>query len=318
MITARCSDHPALVAAPNGRLSALVDQPSQIHSGVYWLSEIQHRARASDGVRYARLVLDDARGVIIALLWPEWLHQLGAVRCPGPVFVLGRAGGGAGDRCLHVERIRTLGTDEPATGASLLPRRMCPEAALPALDALIDFEAKLIGPLSGFLRDVLRDPEIGLPFIRCKASQHHHHAWPGGLLAHSVEMLPLADPLARAAMPAQPNAVELVGIVLLLHDVGKILTVGESVRPRWPDTAAGSPRHEVVGLQLLRPHLERLKWVDRESWQILDYCFRYMAAEPRKRGYAESLIVDVVRLLDQLSTARAMGKGVMPGRSYPR
>ncbi|MBY8964396.1 TraI domain-containing protein [Algiphilus sp.] len=37
--------------------------------------------------------------------------------------------------------------------------------------------------------------------MRCKASQNHHHAWPGGLLAHSMEMLPLVVPLVEATMP---------------------------------------------------------------------------------------------------------------------
>lgn len=209
MIAARRSDHPALASADSYDLSKLAEQPIRLHSGVYWLSEVQHRQKRSDGARYARLVLDDARGVVIGLLWPEWLHQLGDVQSPGPVFVTGQLRGQGNDRCLHVELLRPVSGEALETGSGLLPRRLCPVAALPWLDALVAFESGLTGSLRRFLGDVLRDPRSGTPFMRCKASQNHHHAWPGGLLAHSMAMLPLVSLLVETVMPDAEDATPL-------------------------------------------------------------------------------------------------------------
>jgi 3'-5' exoribonuclease len=312
VIAARRSDHPELASGDFGGLS---QQPVGLHGSVYWLSEVQHRQKRTDGARYARLVLDDARGVVIGLLWPEWLHQLGDVRSPGPVFVSGRLRGQGDDRCLHVERLRPVSGEALETGAGLLPRRLCPVAALPWLDELVAFERGLTGPLRRFLGDVLRDPRIGIPFMRCKASQNHHHAWPGGLLAHSMEMLPLVPSLVGTVMADEEDAVVLTQIGLLLHDVGKVLAVGESVRPKG--VAAADPTHEAIGLELMRPHLARLRSFAPDQARVLHYLFAYLAAEPRKRGYPGSLLVDVVRQLDQLSTAMDLGRGLMPASSPP-
>ncbi|MCK5771453.1 hypothetical protein [Algiphilus sp.] len=206
MIAARRSDHPELACGDLGWLS---QQPVGLHGSVYWLSEVQHRQKRTDGARYARLVLDDARGVVIGLLWPEWLHQLGDVQLPGPVFVIGRFRGEGDDRCLHVERLRPVSGEVLETGAGLLPRRLCPVVALSWLDELVAFECGLTGPLRRFLGDVLRDPRSGTPFMRCKASQNHHHAWPGGLLAHSMAMLPLVSLLVETVMPDAEDATPL-------------------------------------------------------------------------------------------------------------
>ena len=315
MIAARRSDHPALASADSYGLSKLAEQPVRLHSGVYWLSEVQHRQKRSDGSHYARLVLDDARGVVIGLIWPEWLHQLGDVQSPGPVFVTGQLRGQGDDRCLHVERLRPVSGEALETGSGLLPRRLCPVAALPWLDALVAFERGLTGSLRRFLGDVLRDPRIGIPFMRCKASQNHHHAWPGGLLAHSMEMLPLVPLLVETVMPDDEDAVVLTQIGLLLHDVGKVLTVGESVRPKA--VGAADPTHEAIGLELMRPHLGRLRPFAPKQARVLHYLLAFLAADPRQRGYPESLLVDIVRQLDQLSTAMDLGRGLMPASSPP-
>lgn len=119
MIITRRSDYPSLSPSkPNG-LASLVDQPRSLHSGVYWLSEIHQREKRSDGSRYARLVLDDAKGPLIGLLWPEWLHQLASLRFPCPVFVTGSLRGLSDERCLHIERIRPLRRKALEGGARL-------------------------------------------------------------------------------------------------------------------------------------------------------------------------------------------------------
>ena len=40
-------------------------------------------------------------------------------------------------------------------------------------------------------------------------TQNHHHAWPGGLLAHSMAMLPLVSLLVETVMPDAEDATPL-------------------------------------------------------------------------------------------------------------
>ena len=94
-----------------------------------------------------------------------------------------------------------------------------------------------------------------------------------------------------------------------------MLTVGESVRPIAVGTA--NPTHEAIGLELMHPHLARLRSFAPDQARVLHYLFAYLAADPRQRGYPESLLVDVVRQFDQLSTAMDLGRGLMPASSPP-
>jgi 3'-5' exoribonuclease len=102
-------------------------------------------------------------------------------------------------------------------------------------------------PLGTLLRDVFRDPTVGPAFSRCPASIAHHHAYPGGLLVHSVEVAwrLFREPVATGDKP-------LLLAAALLHDVGKV----RCYTPDGRRTRLGMEvHHDALTLEILAPYL---------------------------------------------------------------
>ncbi|EQD75822.1 metal dependent phosphohydrolase, partial [mine drainage metagenome] len=172
-------------------------------------------------------------------------------------------------------KVRTLarwGWSRFPSATALLPRRRCPDIALPGSNACANWKA-LPDPLSGFLRNVLLDPAIGLPLLRCRASVSHHHADVGGLLMHSTGLLDQAAELTRTIIPHDAWSPHLAQLGYLLHDLGKLRTVGELRRPRHARVVP----HEFVTIELLAPHLRWLEQRDLDLATALRHLFSYLA-----------------------------------------
>lgn len=275
----------------------------------------------STGEAYARLALDDANGTVTAFVWAEGLHRLLGLRLPALVQVSGLWKHRDTEQVLFIETLTAVAPAAVPRALALLPQRWCPPSARHALKALVALEAGWPAPLRGFVAEVLLDPAIGLPFLRAKASMAHHHSERGGLLRHSVELIDLVPALATTLLPEFPEATALAEVALLFHDLGKIVTVGEGdgMRPDRPTAYAGLG-HEAITLRMLTPPLERLAEVDPDAAAVLRQTFSYLAQDPRSRGFAPNLIVEIVRFCDQMSTARDRGRGLggRPAPALPR
>src|SRR5690606_6612358 len=121
-------------------------------------------------------------------------------------------------------------------------------------------------------------------------------AYPGGLLAHSVEM---AYRAAAWADRMDRDKAELVQVAALLHDIGKVYTVGaDRTRPllgRWV-------RHEAMTLEVLATGLACLDAEWPEGGALLRHAMTwYTPAKPST--YARFVGADIVRACDGIDTA---------------
>ncbi|MDP9139958.1 MAG: hypothetical protein M3O62_04105 [Pseudomonadota bacterium] len=271
--------------------------------GVYRLSSIQEKI-SNAGHSRLQLELDDCTGTISGIVWPEYRTQCQGLKAPSFVYLEGDVREFDGRLSIHVRLIHTENPDVLSVGAQLLPRRLCPTAALPGLNHLVSLEDRLEGPMQGFLRRVLLDPEIGVPFMRCRGSVRHHHSMPGGLLAHSTAVLDLVMYAVLSALPDDHRSLDIAQIAYLLHDVGKIRTVGESRRP----VNGLVVRHEIQSVKLLAPHLKWLEGRDPELSVGLEYVLDYIATPAKARGYAKYLVAEIVAAADQWSAAAHNGR----------
>jgi hypothetical protein len=205
-----------------------------------------------------------------------------------------------------VHRWQSLETSSVESAVSLLPASVCPETALPALSALGKLERRLPSPLRGFLSRVLLDPRISRPFLRSRASVRHHHSVEGGLLMHSTELLPVIPALSAALLPDEPEAWAYASLGYLLHDVGKVLTVGSEAFP----AQLRNLRHESEGLWLLAPHLGWLETQDYSAAAVLRYIFDFVATPAAERKQAKYLVADMVVMLDRLSAGADRTRGL--------
>lgn len=263
-----------------------------------------------------KLTLEDAEGRATGFVWPESRSSIVCPPTPCPVWVTGTVQQFQGHQQIKVHALAPANLDEVPNATILLPRSRCPESALPALDRLEQLELELPDPLKGFLRNVLLDPAIGLPFLRCRASVRHHHAFVGGLLVHSTEMLDLAANLTRQIIPNDEESRHLAQVGYLLHDLGKLKSVGEVRRPRY----ALVVRHEIMTIEMLAPHL---RWLEQRSANLataLRYLFAYLATPAKSRGIPEHVIAEVVVKLDEWSAAshNCRDLGHLLNRTFPK
>jgi 3'-5' exoribonuclease len=107
--------------------------------------------------------------------------------------------------------------------------------------------------------------EFGLRFRRAAAARHNHHAFRGGLLRHTAQMMKLADALCTA-YPALNRDLLLTGV--LLHDCGKMWEMCP------PETGFEIPRelrgellgHISIGIEVVNALWRRLPL---ETWKNL-------------------------------------------------
>jgi 3'-5' exoribonuclease len=281
-----------------GRAASLRDKNGLRGTGHYLLTGAEERT-SSSRVPYLRVTLEDASGRMIGSVWPEHRHRIELPALQTVISVSGLVKVLDYEPHLNIERLFPTPIDEAPPATDLLPRHRCPAQALPGLDALAALERTLPRPLDSFLKRVLLDPAIGVRLLRCRASVSHHHAFEGGLLAHSTQMLDIAAALSRLVLPNDPTAPAMTQLGLVLHDLGKLRSVGETRRPQGALVVS----HEFITIELLAPHI---RWLERQDFELalgLRYLLSYLATPRKARTFAKYAVAEIIERLDELSAA---------------
>lgn len=162
--------------------------------------------------------------------------------------------------------------------------------------------------LRGFMLDVLKDPGIALPLVYLSASCRHHHSEPGGLLRHTVECGTWVQTWS-SALPVMEADVTLVAT--LCHDIGKTQTITLS---QTTSDSGQMVSHEVMGLQVLQPHLAKL----RQIWpQVADALLHMLSWKPSRQEPLPRLPgLVMLKHADQLSTVMDLRNRAFEG--YPK
>ncbi|MHB8385269.1 MAG: hypothetical protein ACYDDA_15430 [Acidiferrobacteraceae bacterium] len=259
----------------------------------------QYRLTAATDVSAAtprlQLTLADATGSVLGFVWPEHREHVQIPPVGRPVQVEASVRFHEGRPQLCITRLSGLDADQVAVASDVI----CAPSQKRTHDLLRSLELSLPQPLRGFLVRVLLDPAIGSPFLACRASGQHHHPEQGGLMVHSLENLDLIGATVRRTLPDDPVSVAIAQIGYLLHDVGKIRTVGASARPALHHVV----RHETHSLLLLAPHLEWLRSQSAEVHAALAYVLEYLATPAASRSRARYFPAEVVVQFDQWSAA---------------
>lgn len=191
-----------------------------------------------------------------------------------------------------IERINAL---------SLLGRSHCPERAHASLDRLVALGNSLRTPsMRELLGRIMSDINIYPSFLTCRASASYHHADRGGLLTHSVDV---AFHCADAASRLSPAARDVTIVAGLLHDIGKLRTVGPG--PKRP-TEGCWVHHEAVTLEVLAPHMTWLDYEAPKEAAMLRHALTWYSV--KGRGFAQFVGADIVRMADQIDVAYNLGK----------
>ena len=148
-------------------------------------------------------------------------------------------------------------------------------------------------PLYRMLWRVFREREIVARFWTMPASARHHHAFPGGLAVHSLEVA--RDLAGQAAVGGHER--DLCVAAGLLHDIGKVWSYTPDM---FLNIAARAMGHELVGLSRLERELKVLEG----EWPDGAYAMRVLLSgcgRMRQDGSMPSALVARLKAADQRS-----------------
>ncbi|PLA73473.1 hypothetical protein CYQ88_10965 [Hydrogenovibrio sp. SC-1] len=155
-----------------------------------------------------------------------------------------------------------------------------------------------VAPLKTFMRMVLSDVPLMKSFVSIPASKRHHHSFPGGLLSHSLECALITHSSVNSLIEVSQNEKEVAIVAALLHDVGKIETLGLQEH-----TSMGKLLdHEKFTLSVLAPHLNELKKFWYKGYEVLTYLLNWKSS----MGYCQYVVGNAIKIADQMSTSASL------------
>ena len=243
------------------------------------------------------LRLEDYRGEVT--VFDEWgVHRrLRGCTLPCPVWVDLQAWRHREGVPFSLIDIAPAAAHEIRVTSTLLPLSRTPTLAILARGALVRFHAGLRNQhLRRFLSELILDPQIFVPLLCVPASHKHHHAYPGGLLVHSTDMLDECASFMRSRMPDDPDAAEVTQMGYLLHDLGKVVT-----HRGGADAVTRARRHQDVTLELVAPYIEQLSWSDERSADRLNQILEHCAKPASQRSFDVFAGAHIVTTFDGMS-----------------
>ncbi len=219
----------------------------------------------SPGKAYLRLLLGDRTGRIGAMLW-ERAEELGSSFSAGDAVEIRARVSEWNDRLqLELDSLRRVPPEQVDQSRLIPAGRRCREELEQELDAV---RASITDPdLSRLLRHLLEEGELRERFITATAAVTVHHAYSGGLLEHSLEVVKWTE-LAVATFPDCAHR-DLAVTGALLHDVGKLdayLVDGTRFDMTLPGRLYG---HLLLGCKLVADAIGQLEPFSRELCQEL-------------------------------------------------
>jgi len=216
------------------------------------------------GPRYWYMQLEDFSGEMEAIaiegrhLSPDQLYDMDVVMVSGHMEQT--QGGKVFANLTGIARARP----DELFGSRTLPQSSCPKPE--CLPHLISLEQSIRNKhLKEFVRNVLSDDKIALPFIRLPASLKHHHCEPGGLLEHSIE----CANFVRQHREFGRTETELAIVAALFHDIGKVRTFNDDMKRSMEGYVLD---HDAVTLETLSGPLFDLE----HRWRDGAVCLRYL------------------------------------------
>ncbi len=194
----------------------------RIEDDVFMIAQKDLRT-TSNGSLYIHLVLADRTGQCVARVWQATQAQFEAIPAGGFVRLKGRVESYKGNLQFIVDATKAA---DPAdlNVADFLPTTKQDIDAL--WERVVEILRTIKHPaLLALMREFVQDEELAARFKRAPAAIHNHHAYIGGLLEHTCNVLELAARVfgatddAESLYPTVSRDLVLAGV--FLHDIGK-------------------------------------------------------------------------------------------------
>ena len=235
--------------------------------GVYSIVNPQ-LAQTRNNKPYLKCMIRDASGEITARAWNFEEAQFDAVAKTGFVFLRGSTQAYQGQTQLVIEQIeaREVSVEEMR---ALLP------STTKDIDAMFGRVCELLRSMEhpamrALAEQYLADERLMSDFRAAPAAMSVHHAWMGGLLEHTHQMMELADRM----LPLYPALNrDIVLLSLFIHDLGK------TVELEWERGFGYTNEGQLVGhivrgavwLQIKAVHASKVEKLPGETLRVLQH-----------------------------------------------
>jgi 3'-5' exoribonuclease len=201
---------------PQRRRIAELQAGERVDDQVFRVAQKDLRT-TSNGSLYIHVVLADASGQLLGRMWQATQGMYDSIPEGGLLHFRGRVENYKGNRQFIIDGLRAVepGTCDPA---EFLPRTRHDVDALwnQIKETLRSITSRELLLLVG---KFVNDAKFATDFKRAPAAVQMHHAYVGGLVEHTSNLLRLAD----AVCPLYPQVNrDLVLAGIFLHDAGKI------------------------------------------------------------------------------------------------
>ena len=249
-----------------------------------------------NGQEYLDLALGDAGGVIRAKMWPDVVKKWGKDFEPGDVVkILGRVESYREMNQLVIEKLRMLAENEQAD-ISLLTRSTERDTG-ELFEELTQRAARLepveLAELTVSVLEAYRDKlEV------CPAAKMVHHAYTGGLLEHTVNVVRKVDSIADLEL-AINRSIAVAGAIL--HDIGKVLELAPTGEKRTVEGRLLG--HLIMGVCMVREAalgmgLEGAPWLTELIHILVSHHGGPELGSPMRPVTREAMLVHFVDNLD--------------------
>ncbi len=261
-----------------------------------------------NGRPYLTLVLADRSGSVEALLWDEADRQAQRFSESDLVDVVGKTVLFQGRLQLHLTEIHRADDCELPQSEFLSSPRRRPEEVFSELWGVME---SVKDPALVRLLEVLQlDEELMELFRTAPAARTIHHAYPGGLLEHTLSVTRLVDAICQHYGEMLNRDFCLVGA--LLHDLGKVkeLSVDDGIHYTDQGRLLG---HVTLGVQLLDDKLKDAGDIPQEAALhlrhiLLSHHGKLEHGSPKRPKTMEAL---VVHRADELDSVLASMKEIL-------
>jgi len=247
--------------------------------------------------QYLRLVLADRSGVMEARVWEQveqiapLLDDIHIIKVEGEVEQYR-------DRLqIRIARLRPADQGE----YDLSDLRPTTKQNLDEMNAVVDHAiASLMDPhLKAIVKSFYDQAEFRAAFQEAPAASRVHHAFIGGLLEHTYDVLQLAERLLKI-YPQLKHDLLIAGI--LLHDIGKLVEFQWEIDIEYTDRGK-LLGHVVIGSEMVAKALEKIPdFPEPLALQlqhlILAHHGRYEYGSPRRPKTLEAIALHHLENLD--------------------
>lgn len=256
----------------------------------------------NQGGMYIHAVLTDRTGQVVARQWQATDAGFQAMPEGGFMRFKGRAENYKGNLQFIIDAVRPADPGSFELADFLPVSKHDPERMWTRLqEILAGIKHDEIGAL---VAEFLADEKLMSKFRRAPAAAVMHHAYIGGLLEHTVQLLEVA----LRVMPLYPKlSLDLVLAGLFLHDIGKSEELSFETSIGYSDSGQLighivqaavwiEQKADQVGARLGRPFPEQLRWTLQHI--VLSHHGQYIFGSPKLPAIPEAIAVHYLDNLD--------------------